>query len=160
KGRTWAQKAIYVAARILPAGVLSRLFFPNAAKSMDDTATILFTTGSSGDPKGVMLSHRNITANLEGIKQAFPLSGDDVILGALPLSHAFGLTATIWLPVSGRFKAVYHANPTEFETVANAIEEHGGTFNALIPSFLPKYIDRVSPDKLKSLKYVIAGAEK
>ncbi|MBI4347597.1 MAG: AMP-binding protein [Elusimicrobia bacterium] len=158
--RKIASALLYVAARALPAGLLSRLFMPKAPKSLSDTATILFTTGSSGDPKGVELTHKNLVANIESIRRVFPIQGDDRILGSLPLFHAFGLTATIGLPFTSGFGAVYHTNPKEVEKIAGLIDDNDATFLVTIPSLLPDFTAKVDAARLRSLRYVIVGAEK
>ena len=138
-----------------PAGAL-------AAKdpALDDLATIIFSSGSTGDPKGVMLSHYNIAANVEQMGQMFMLRGDDKILGILPFFHSFGFTATMWLPAMLGVGAVYHPNPLDSRAIGQLVQNYGVSLMVATPTFLQAYIRRCMPEEFGSLQYVIVGAEK
>ena len=79
--------------------------------SLDDTATIIFSSGSTGEPKGVVLSHFNLASNVEQIEQVFHLEPKDSILGILPFFHSFGFTGTLCLPGVTGIGVVYHPSP-------------------------------------------------
>ena len=83
----------------------------------DALATIIFSSGSTGVPKGVMLTHRNVLANIDAATELFKLTPDDVVLGVLPFFHSFGFTVTLWLPLVVGFGAVYHPNPMDAKTI-------------------------------------------
>jgi acyl-[acyl-carrier-protein]-phospholipid O-acyltransferase/long-chain-fatty-acid--[acyl-carrier-protein] ligase len=81
------------------------------ASPMDNLATVIFSSGSTGDPKGVMLSHFNIVSNIKQVTQVFMLDGRNRILGILPFFHSFGFTAGLWLPAVQGVGVVFHPNP-------------------------------------------------
>lgn len=147
-------------AALLPAALLRRLFVKSV--DPDSVAAILFSSGSEGLPKGVMLSHRNILANVRQIADVLNLQDDDVVLGSLPLFHAFGLTVTTFLPMIEGLPLVCHADPTDALGVAKAIAEYRATVLCGTSTFLRLYTKhpRVHPLMLSSLRVVVAGAEK
>jgi acyl-[acyl-carrier-protein]-phospholipid O-acyltransferase/long-chain-fatty-acid--[acyl-carrier-protein] ligase len=126
----------------------------------DNLATIIFSSGSTGAPKGVMLSHHNILSNVEAIEQVIPFTRDDRILGVLPFFHSFGFTATIWLPLLARFGAVYHPNPMDAKTIGETVHEYKATLMISTPTFYAGYLRRCSAEEFASLRYAIAGAER
>ena len=136
--------------------ILSR--FPPA--DLDDTAAILFTTGSEQEPKAVPLTHRNIAANLEAISQVYPFSSDDIMLASLPFFHVFGLTTNLWLPFRFGMTIVSYVNPMDYKTVCTIIRDEEPTFLVGTPSFLRGYLHHSQPGDFKSLKLVVTGADK
>lgn len=154
------KRTAWLGATVLPARRL--MTFCGAARipGPDDTATIIFSSGSTGDPKGVMLTNWNITSNIQALSQLFGPGGSDVILGILPFFHSFGFTGTLWLPLLIGSGAAYHANPLDARVIGWMAREYGATFLLATPSFLQAYTRRVEPGDFGSLRYVIAGAEK
>ncbi len=75
-------------------------FLGSRKQTTDDLATIIFSSGSTGDPKGVMLTHHNVLANIRQMTQVFSFTSEDRIMGILPFFHAFGYTVTLWLAVT------------------------------------------------------------
>ena len=126
----------------------------------DNEAVLLFTSGSSGAPKGVMLSHRNILANVSQFASRLELNHEDKILGCLPLFHSFGSTVTLWYPMLEGIDLVTFPSPLEPPKLANLIHQHGVTMLLATPTFLRGYMRRVQPEQLASIKYIITGAEK
>jgi acyl-[acyl-carrier-protein]-phospholipid O-acyltransferase/long-chain-fatty-acid--[acyl-carrier-protein] ligase len=126
----------------------------------NDLATIIFSSGSTGAPKGVMLSHHNIISNVEAIGQVIQFTPRDRIMGTLPLFHSFGFTATIWLPLLTGFGAVYHPNPSDAKTIGETVEKYRATLLISTPTFYVSYWRRCTKEQFASLRYVIAGAEK
>src|SRR5260221_483385 len=121
------------AARLLPAPAIERLFL--APTSPDALATIIFSSGSTGVPKGVMLTHANIVSNIDAANRVFRLQPDDVMLGVLPFFHSFGFTATLWLPVCIGCAAAYHANPIDAKTIGELAAAYGATILISTPTF-------------------------
>ena len=126
----------------------------------DAEAALLFTSGSSGDPKGVVLSHRNLLANLRQIEDSDILPDHSKLLSSLPVFHSFGFTVGIWYALSR--ETVLVTTPSPLDTVAciNAIKEEGVTITVGTPTFLRPYLRRATKEDLKSLEWVVAGAEK
>ncbi|HEY7715556.1 MAG TPA: acyl-[ACP]--phospholipid O-acyltransferase [Candidatus Binatia bacterium] len=147
-----------VKALALPSSWLARGYAKNQRSK--DLATVIFSSGSTGAPKGVMLSHYNIVSNIEGIRQIFQLTGDDRIMGVLPLFHSFGFTGTLWLPLLGGFGVVYHPNPTDAKTIGETVQKYRATLLISTPTFYAGYQRRCSKEEFASLRYLIAGAEK
>jgi acyl-[acyl-carrier-protein]-phospholipid O-acyltransferase/long-chain-fatty-acid--[acyl-carrier-protein] ligase len=127
-----------------------------------DTAAILFSSGSEGTPKGIELTHRNIMANVRQTSDVLNTEANDVVLSNLPLFHAFGLTATTFLPLLEGIPMVCHPDPTDALGCAKAIARHRATFLCSTSTFLRLYTrnKRIHPMMLESLRIVVAGAER
>lgn len=129
-------------------------------KGGNDEAVLLFTSGSSGNPKGVVLSHKNILSNVTQFGSRLDLDHDDKILGCLPLFHSFGSTVTLWYPMLEGIDLVTYPSPLEPPKLAELIEEYKVTLLLATPTFLRGYMRRVDPEKLDTIKFVVTGAEK
>ena len=147
-------------ALFLPAGWLQEGLGSRGGQSVDDRATIIFSSGSTGDPKGVMLSHHNIRSNLDGMSQVFTVTRQDRILGILPFFHSFGFTGTLWLPLVTGMGAVYHPNPLDSRVIGGLAAKFRATILLATPTFLQGYVRRCNPEDFGSLRYVMVGAEK
>ncbi|HWE83581.1 MAG TPA: acyl-[ACP]--phospholipid O-acyltransferase [Terracidiphilus sp.] len=130
------------------------------ASPMEELATVIFSSGSTGDPKGVMLSHFNIMSNISQVNQVFMLDGHDKILGILPFFHSFGFTAGLWLPAVQGVGVVFHPNPLDAQVIGGLVEKYKVTFLVATPTFLQAYMRRCTPESFGSLQYVLVGAEK
>jgi acyl-[acyl-carrier-protein]-phospholipid O-acyltransferase/long-chain-fatty-acid--[acyl-carrier-protein] ligase len=106
-----------VAARLLPARLLAPRVTP------DSTATVIFSSGSTGVPKGVLLSHYNVISNIEAIAQGFAINREDRIIGSLPFFHSFGFTVTIWFPLLTGCGAAYHPNPLDAKAIGALVKK-------------------------------------
>lgn len=145
--------------KLLPAGALSTLLrIPS--KGGDAEAALLFTSGSSGDPKGVILSHRNLISNVSQLSTRLQLKGGEKILGCLPLFHSFGSTVTLWFPVIEGCGLVTYPSPLDAPKLAELIEKHSVEVLLATPTFLRGYMRRVKVEQLASLRYIVTGAEK
>jgi acyl-[acyl-carrier-protein]-phospholipid O-acyltransferase/long-chain-fatty-acid--[acyl-carrier-protein] ligase len=147
-----------VTARMLPARLLGRIYAADG--DAETVATVIFSSGSTGIPKGVMLTHRNILANLDAVLQVFQLQHDDVMVGVLPFFHSFGFTGTIWLPLVGGFGVAYHPNPTDAKTIGELAGRYRATVLISTPTFCGSYIRKITPEQFGRLRYAIVGAEK
>lgn len=152
--------ACFFAALLFPGRFLQRFAGASKITRMDDTATIIFSSGSTGEPKGVMLSHYNIASNVDQLTQVFHLHGNDRILGILPFFHSFGFTGTICLPAVAAIGVVFHPNPLEARAIGALVNRHTVTMLLATPTFLNSYMRRCDPKDFGSLRIVMAGAEK
>ncbi len=147
-------------ALFLPTGMLQKFCGATRKTALDDTATVIFSSGSTGEPKGVILSHYNIAANVAQLLQVFMLHKDDRILGILPFFHSFGFTATLCLPAASGIGAVFHPSPLDSRAIGALVSEHSVTMLIATPTFLNAYTRRCTPEDFGSLRIVMAGAEK
>ena len=155
----WRKVQAALAGFLLPAWVLRRLYSRRGLRP-EDTATVIFTSGTTGRPKGVVLSHRNLAANIVGFCQILSFKPDDCMCGVLPLFHSFGYTATLWAPILRYFRVVYHPNPLDARTIGRLVREHGATHLISTPTFLRAYVRKCEPEDFRSLTTVVVGAEK
>ena len=144
---------------LLPARLLLRLLkIPKEGGHTE--AVLLFTSGSTGEPKGVVVSHRNVVGNVSQFRQLLNATKDDAILASLPFFHTFGSTVTLWYPLIEGVPIVTYPIPLEPAKNAGLIERYKLTLLLATPTFLRGYLRKVEPDKLRSLRLVITGAEK
>lgn len=149
----------FIACKFVSAEFLAkRLQLPKTGG--DREAVLLFTSGSSGDPKGVALSHRNVLANVNQFGARLDLHSEDSVLGCLPLFHSFGCTVTLWYPVIEGLTLVTYPSPAETVKLAELIDKHKVSLLIATPTFLRGYLRRAKPEQLDSLKFVVTGAEK
>ncbi len=148
-----------VISKILPAKVLGTMLGLNKRRG-EDEAILLFTSGSSGEPKGVALSHRNVLANVCQFGSRLQLPEGSAILGALPLFHSFGCTVTLWFPVIEGIDLVTYPTPLDTRRLAELIALHQVNILLATPTFLRGYMKRIDPAQLASLRLVVTGAEK
>ena len=127
---------------------------------LDSLATVIFSSGSTGDPKGVMLSHYNIGSNIEQLEQVFCLNRFDCFLGVLPFFHSFGFTGTLWLPAMLGVGVVYHPNPLDAKAIGPLVRDYKVTFLLSTPTFLQLYLRGCTAEDFGSLRVVMTAAEK
>ena len=155
------QVMAFIQSILTPSWISHRwIFGSKKQRKMSDLATIMFTSGSTGEPKGVMLTHSNVTSNLDGLYQTFHVDQKDVIMGVLPFFHSFGFTGTLWFPLLSGMGAVYHANPLDAKVIGKLVKRHKATILMSTPTFLNAYIRRCTEEQFQSLKTVVVGAEK
>ncbi|GLQ21758.1 AMP-binding protein [Algimonas porphyrae] len=138
--------------------VFPKFFLP--AASPDETAIVLFTSGTEGNPKGVALTHANILSNVEQIEQHVELEETDVFFNPLPTFHCYGLTAgTLW-PLFSGYKVVLHPSPLQTKTVAKRIFKTRATILFATDTFLQQYMRASNDGGLNSLRIAVCGAER
>ncbi|MDW6094455.1 acyl-[ACP]--phospholipid O-acyltransferase [Vibrio rhizosphaerae] len=155
-----AQLMMLLAVKTLPASWISRLLCQQQQR--EDTAAILFSSGSEGVPKGVMLSHKNILANLRQVSDVLNIRSNDKIMATLPLFHAFGLTVTGMLPLIEGIPVICHPDPTDSLNIARSVAKYEATLMCATSTFLGMYQRnrRINPMMFNSLRAVVSGAEK
>jgi acyl-[acyl-carrier-protein]-phospholipid O-acyltransferase/long-chain-fatty-acid--[acyl-carrier-protein] ligase len=147
------------AAAWLPKGQLLRSCGGNAELSADDPVTIIFSSGSTGDPKGVPLTHRNIASNVDAASYVLPLGEGDRILGILPLFHAFGYMVQ-WFALNRGMALATYPNPRDADGIKKTVRDGRATVLITTPTFLQMWLRRCEPDDFRSLRLVITGAER
>jgi acyl-[acyl-carrier-protein]-phospholipid O-acyltransferase/long-chain-fatty-acid--[acyl-carrier-protein] ligase len=146
-------------ASILPTPVLRRwLGLPKYGD--DEEAGLLFTSGSAGEPKGVILTHRNILANVAQIGAVLAETQLKSILGSLPVFHSFGFTVTFWWPLLGGPRVVTYPSPLDGPKLIETIEKYKLELLVTTPTFLRVFLRKAKPEQLASLKMIVTGAEK
>jgi acyl-[acyl-carrier-protein]-phospholipid O-acyltransferase/long-chain-fatty-acid--[acyl-carrier-protein] ligase len=149
----------WIAALLLPAAILARtLRLPRIGDRAE--AVLLFTSGSSGKPKGVILSHRNIVGNVSQFAVVLAAKKNEVILASLPFFHSFGCTVTLWYPLIERVRVVTYPSPLEAKKIAGLVEQYAVTVMLATPTFLRAYLRKAEPPQLRSVRLLITGAEK
>lgn len=139
------------------------LWAPNLAVAKGDPeapAVVLFTSGTEGRPKGVVLSHRAILANIAQIRQAFPFTTQDRFFNALPIFHSFGLTAGVLLPLFAGCRLLLYISPLHAKTIAELVRRDRSSVLFGTSAFLNQYARAAEADDFESLRCIIAGAEK
>src|SRR5881275_828009 len=150
----WWMISILVPTRLL----LRLLRIPKAGGHTE--AVLLFTSGTTGEPKGVVISHRNVVGNVSQFRQLLDATKHDAILASLPFFHTFGSTVTLWYPLIEGVRIVTYPNPLEAAKNAALIEKYKLTLLLATPTFLRGYLRKAEPEQLPSLRLVITGAEK
>lgn len=139
------------------------LWFPEQAIPRVDPnapAVVLFTSGSEGKPKGVVLSHRALLANVAQIMASLEIDQRDSVFNCLPVFHSFGLTAGTLLPLITGAKLMLYVSPLHFKVIPEMIREKRSTIVFGTSTFLLHYARHGTREDFRSLRYVVAGAEK
>ncbi|MBN8532301.1 MAG: AMP-binding protein, partial [Alphaproteobacteria bacterium] len=137
------------------------VFFPKLPqRSPDSPAVVLFTSGSEGVPKGVVLSHSNLLANIAQAAARVDFGPKDVIFNALPVFHSFGLTAGALLPILSGIKVFFYPSPLHYRIIPELVYDVNATMLFGTDTFLAGYAKYGHPYDFRSVRYVIAGAEK
>ena len=143
---------------------LLRSYWPRThfrpAANPGDPATILFTSGSEGTPKGVVLSHRNILSNFAQARSCIGFTPSDIFFSCLPLFHSFGLNIGCVLPLLGGCRIFLYTTPLHYRVIPELIYQTDASVLFATDTFLRGYAHHANPYDFRSLKYVLAGAEK
>ncbi|MAE77672.1 MAG: acyl-[ACP]--phospholipid O-acyltransferase [Planctomycetes bacterium] len=145
-------------ALLAPARLLERACGARQRVRSDDVCAIIFSSGSTGDPKGVMLTHGNIGANVDGVAQVIRFQSSDRLLGILPLFHSFGYMS-LWAAANSGTAMSFQPNPLDAAAIGATIWRDRCTIMMATPTFLGLYAKRCDPAQFGSLRLVVAGAE-
>jgi acyl-[acyl-carrier-protein]-phospholipid O-acyltransferase/long-chain-fatty-acid--[acyl-carrier-protein] ligase len=150
----------FLVSLLAPGFVQERWLLRLGRHTSKDLATVIFSSGSTGEPKGVMLTHGNIAANTESMLQAIDPRPHDRLLGILPFFHSFGYSVTLWVPLQTGAAMVFYPNPLAAREIGAVCKKHRATIHLATPTFLRAYLKRCQPEDFKSLRLLICGAEK
>ena len=156
----WRKFTWRLAVLFLSSEELMKLLAPESWDDVEKTAVILFSSGSTGIPKGVMLSHHNINADVTSITKVIGWSRNDRIAGNLPLFHSFGMTVSFWMPVITGAETTMLANPLDTTAMGEIMLRRKTTLLVTTPGFLQFYMRRCPKEAFASLRLTITGAEK
>jgi acyl-[acyl-carrier-protein]-phospholipid O-acyltransferase/long-chain-fatty-acid--[acyl-carrier-protein] ligase len=133
---------------------------PGAATDPDAPAVVLFTSGSEGTPKGVVLSHRNLLANCAQLASVIDFHGGDIVFNAMPMFHAFGLTGGTILPLVSGVRTFHYPSPLHYRIVPALIYDTDATICFGTDTFLNGWARYAHPYDFYAMRYIFAGAEK
>ncbi len=142
-----------------PVSLIERICSGGKKVSVDDIVTIIFSSGSTGEPKGVLLSHFNVASNKEGVSQIVRPREEDRILGILPHFHSFGYMV-LWFSANESIACISLPNPVDAELIGQKVQQYRVTMLLSTPTFLQLYLRRCTAAQFGSLRFVITGAEK
>jgi acyl-[acyl-carrier-protein]-phospholipid O-acyltransferase / long-chain-fatty-acid--[acyl-carrier-protein] ligase len=145
---------------LLPGWFLEYVVLGLGKHTVDDLATLIFSSGSTGDPKGVMLTHGNIASNAESVIQATGVSARDRLLGVLPLFHSFGYTVTLWTPLQVGASVVFHPDPRAAKEIGELSRDYRCTIYLSTATFLRFCLMRCDPKDFLTIRILVCGAEK
>jgi len=156
----WMRISRWLAVLLLPGWFLEYVVLRLGRHRLDDVATVIFSSGSTGEPKGIMLSHRNIVANTESMIEAVTLTPNDRALGVLPFFHSFGYTVTLWAPLQVGASVIYHPDPRQAKEIGELCRKYQCSIYVSTATFLRFCLRKCEPDDFRTLRVLICGAEK
>ncbi|EKD35490.1 MAG: hypothetical protein ACD_75C01891G0005, partial [uncultured bacterium] len=154
---TTGRKVLAAATAALPAALIKKLVHQG---DEDDTAVILFTSGSEKEPKAVQLTHKNILTNIASVTPIFGFRSEDIFMCTLPFFHVFGLTTNLWLPICHGMTMLTYANPLDFRKICTIVREHKASFLVGTPAFFWGYLRKSEDGDFSSLRIALTGADK
>ena len=133
---------------------------PGAHADPDEPAVVLFTSGSEGTPKGVVLSHRNILSNCAQLSSVIDFHGGDIVFNAMPMFHSFGLTGGTLLPLVSGVRTFHYPSPLHYRIIPGLIYDTDATICFGTDTFLNGWARYAHPYDFYAMRYIFAGAEK
>jgi acyl-[acyl-carrier-protein]-phospholipid O-acyltransferase / long-chain-fatty-acid--[acyl-carrier-protein] ligase len=141
-------------------GRSANVWYPRFAPDCNATAVVLFTSGSEGTPKGVVLSHFNVLANLKQLESRISFTPKDVVLNFLPMFHSFGFTVGSMLPILSGMRVFFYPTPLHYAVIPEMAYELKASIMFGTNTFLAAYAKKAHPYDFFNMRYVVAGAEK
>lgn len=145
---------------LLPSYFLMKKYAPKNMYNLDNNLVVLYSSGSTGTPKGVMLTHRNLQANIYSFGRTINWTDKDVLVGNLPLFHAYGFCVCFTFSAVHGIKVVYLLSPLDNQALCDCVDKHKCTILTATPTFLQNYMRRYKKGQFDSLRLVVTGAEK
>ncbi len=142
-----------------PCRIIERACGQMTPLTPDSLATIIFSSGSTGEPKGVMLSHFSVDSNTQGATQVLHLYQDERVLGILPFFHSFGYMV-FWFVMFNNAAMIFHPSPLDVAAIGELIRKYRITFLVTTPTFMQLYSRRCTPEQFSSVRVILTGAEK
>ena len=156
----WQRIRTAAGVAILPGWLLEHFVLGLGRHKLDDVATIIFSSGSTGEPKGVPLTYRNVASNTAAAVDHITLVPGDRLLGALPFFHSFGYTLILWLPLQIGASAVLYPDPRQAKEIGELCRTFKCTGLLSTATFLRFYLRRCGPEDFRTLRIIVCGAEK
>jgi acyl-[acyl-carrier-protein]-phospholipid O-acyltransferase/long-chain-fatty-acid--[acyl-carrier-protein] ligase len=156
----WQQVRTFLLALVLPGWVIDRFVLRLHRHSANNILTIVFSSGSTGEPKGVVLSHQNVGSNVAAAIRTIQIRPGDRLFGVLPFFHSFGYTVCLWAPLVAGAVVVYYPDPRGAKEVGLLVRKHRATLAISTATFLRFYLRRCEADDFRSIRLLICGAEK
>lgn len=147
---------------VLAAMARTLLFPPRRGRSVpDDVALIIFSSGTTGDPKGIQLTHRQVIAHAEAVAAHLEIPPDTGCLASpLPLFHSFGIVPGVWMPLLHGMGIAGQPSPFDAEGLGELVEASRATILVSTPTFARGYLRRIPPERLRTLDFAVVGAER
>jgi len=155
----WEKTLKFLCVVLFPGWFLEKVLIRSQSR-MDGLLTILFSSGSTGEPKGVMLSNRNIAGNVDGFAKALNIQPGDKLLSTLPFFHTFGFTVGLWAPAAAPIDAVMFPDPRQAKEIGEICKKTCCTVMLGTATFTRFYLRRAEKDDFKTVRFFICGAEK
>lgn len=156
----WKMWLVALGILVLPYKELLNIVSPLSRRDLMGTAALLFSSGSTGIPKGVMLSHYNLSSDAYSFARGMGYSANDKTMGNLPLFHSFGLNVCLWMPILNGGSVTFVSSPLDANVICDTIERDKITVIFATPTFMQKYLHRCKPGQFDSLRMASTGAEK
>ncbi|HEV3386350.1 MAG TPA: AMP-binding protein, partial [Gemmata sp.] len=156
----WERIRTYLMVLLLPGWVIEHFALGLHRHKVDDPLTIVFSSGSTGEPKGIVLTHRNIGHNVDAAVHTIGIEPNDRLFCVLPFFHSFGYTVCLWAPLAARCTAILYPDPRQSKEVGELARTHRATIMLSTATFLRFYIRRCDANDFRTVRLLVCGAEK